>query len=187
MSDKDARGFTAEQIDGIKAGVQKRRTTTDRAGFRGLDRVEISVLEGLEYEARNPHEAGVMRIGEPVDRGGLGEGSSPLSLVITGAASCLMNQFIRASVAEDLPIRFLGASVKGEFSRVMGGGFERITAEFRAEGALSNEQAWALVQKAEQLCYIHVTLRQAVQMTTILTVDGIERARSVTGPKQTEA
>ena len=68
MSEKDARGFTAEQIDGIRAGIRKRETSTDRAGFRGLDRVEITVLEGLEYEARNPHEAGVIRVGEPVDR-----------------------------------------------------------------------------------------------------------------------
>ena len=187
MSDKDARGFTAEQIEGIKAGVAKRRTTTDRAGFRGVDRVEITVLEGLEYEARNPHETGVMRVGEPVDRGGLGEGSSPLSLVITGAASCLMNQFIRSAVADDLPVRFLGAAVKVEFSRVAGGGFEQITIEFRAEGTLTDEQVTGLVAAAEHLCYIHVTLRQAVRMTTILVVDGVERARSVTGPERAGA
>jgi len=183
MTDKDQRGFTADQLDGIRAGVQKRRATTDRAGFRGIDRVEISVLEGLEYEARNPHETGVIRVGEPVDRGGLGVGASPLSLVIAGAASCLLNQFIRSSVADDLPLRFTGATVKGEFSRVAGGGFERISAEFRAEGSVSDEQAAGLVATAEHLCYIHVTLRQAVRMTTVLVVDGVERARSVTGPE----
>lgn len=183
MDDKDARGFTAAQIDGIRAGIDHRRSTTDRAGLRGLDRVEIEVLEGLEYEARNPHEAGVMRVGEPVARGGTGEGSSPLSLVLTGASSCLMNQFIRSSVADGIPVRFAGASVKGEFSRTVGGGFERITAEFRAEGTLTAEQAQALVETAERLCYIHVTLRQAVRMTTVLIVDGVERARSVTGPE----
>jgi uncharacterized OsmC-like protein len=146
--------------------------------------VEIEVLEGLEYRAINPHEAGVMRVGEPVDRGGLGEGSSPLSHVLAGASSCLMNQFIRSSVADDLPLRFTGASVKGEFSRAVGGGFERITAEFRAVGTLSDAQALALVEQAERLCYIHVTLRQAVRMTTILVIDGHERARSVTGPSE---
>jgi uncharacterized OsmC-like protein len=183
MSERDDRGFTPDQIDGIRAGIQHRRTTTDRAGLRGLDRVEIEVLEGLEYRATNPHEAGTMRIGEPVARGGTGEGSSPLSLVLAGASSCLMNQFIRSSVADDLPVRFTGASVKGEFSRAVGGGFERITAEFRAEGSLTDDQARDLVETAERLCYIHVTLRQAVQMTTVLIVDGVERARSATGPE----
>ena len=186
MSEKDARGFTAEQIDGIRAGIRKRESSTDRAGFRGLDRVEITVLEGLEYEARNPHEAGVIRVGEPVDRGGLGEGSSPLSLVIAGAASCLTNQFIRSAVADDVPVRITGADVRGEFSRVMGGGFERITVEIKGEGDLRGEAALAYVRKAEQLCYIHVTLRKAVRMATILTLDGEERARSVTGPDSAE-
>jgi uncharacterized OsmC-like protein len=124
-----------------------------------------------------------MRVGEPVDRGGLGVGSSPLSLVLAGATSCLMNQFIRSSVADDIPVRITGASAKGEFSRVVGGGFERITVELRGEGALSPDAARAYVEKAEQLCYIHVTLRRAVRMTTILILDGEERARSVTGPE----
>jgi len=183
MSDKDHRGFTPAQIDGIRAGIDHRRSTTDRAGLRGLDRVEIEVLDGLEYWATNPHEAAVLRIGEPVARGGTGEGSSPLILFLAGASSCLMNQFIRSSVAEQLPVRFTGASAKVEFSRAVGGGLERITAEFRAEGTLSDEQARALVEGAERLCYIHVTLRQAVRMTTVLIVDGVERVRSVTGPE----
>lgn len=183
MSEKDHRGFTAEQIEGITAGIRKRESTMDRAGFRGLDRVEINVLEGLEYEARNPHEAGVLRVGEPVERGGLGVGSSPLSLVLAGATSCLMNQFIRSAVADDVPVRITGASAKGEFSRVIGGGFERITVEMQGEGVLSPEMAHAYVQKAEELCYIHVTLRRAVLMTTVLVLDGQEIARNVTGPE----
>jgi uncharacterized OsmC-like protein len=156
--------------------------TADRDGLRGLDRVEIEVVDGLEYRARNPHEAGVMRIGEPVDRGGAGEGSSPLSHVLAGAASCLLNQFIRSAAVDGLPLRFVGATCKGEFSRAVGGGFERLTTQISAEGDLEEADARALLERAEELCYIHVTLRRAVRMTTILLIDGVERARSETGP-----
>jgi uncharacterized OsmC-like protein len=183
MATHDRWGFTAAQAELVRASLNRRTATTDREGLRGIDRVEIEVIEGLDYRAANPHEAGQMRIGEPVERGGAGEGNSPLSHVLAGAASCLLNQFIRACVVEGPPVRFAGASTKGEFSRAVGGGFERITTEIRAEGELTDGQARALLERAEELCYIHVTLRKAVQMTTVLVVDGIERARSVTGPE----
>jgi len=182
MADRDRWGFTPEQAETVRASLQRRTVTTDRDGLRGLDRVEIEVIEGLEYRAGNPHEAGRMRIGEPADRGGTGEGSSPLSHVLAGAASCLLNQFIRNSLVDGLPVRFTGAATKGEFSRAVGGGFERITTEIRGEGELSDAQARALLERAEQLCYIHVTLRKAVQMTTVLVIDGRLVAQSQTGP-----
>jgi uncharacterized OsmC-like protein len=182
MDDRDPRGFTPAQVESIRAGVRHRESTIDRAGLRGLDQVEITVLEGLEYRARNPHEAGMMQVGEPVDRGGTGEGSSPLSHFLTGAASCLLNQFIRSSVADDLPVRFTGAGARVEFSRAVGSGFERITVQIQGLGTLSTSEAQALVARAEQLCYIHVTLRRVVRMTTILVLDGVERARSKTDP-----
>lgn len=183
MDARDRRGFTPGQVESIRAGIRHRQETADRAGLRGLDRVAIEVIEGLEYRARSPHEAGVMRVGEPVERGGTGEGSSPLSLFLTGATSCLLNQFIRSSVADDLPVRFTGAASKGEFLRAAGGGFERITTEIRAEGELSEPNALALIQLAERLCYVHVTLRRAVRMTTILVLNGRECVRSETGPE----
>ena len=182
MTERDRWGFTPAQAETVRESLRRRTVTTDREGLRGLDRVEIEVIEGLEYEARNPHEAGRMRIGEPVGRGGTGEGSSPLSHVLAGAASCLLNQFIRSSLVDGLPVYFTGAASKGEFSRAVGGGFERITTEIRGEGQLTDGEARSLLERAEQLCYIHVTLRKAVQMMTVLVIDGVERARSVTGP-----
>jgi uncharacterized OsmC-like protein len=184
MDERDRRGFTPAQVESIREGVRRREATRDRAGLRGLDRIEIEVIEGLEYRARNPAEPAEMRVGEPADRGGTGQGSSPLSHMLTGTASCLLNQFIRAAVADDLPVRFTGASVRGEFSRAAGGGFERISVEVRGEGALPEARARALLEQAERLCYIHVTLSQAIRMTTTLVLDGRECARSVTGPEE---
>jgi uncharacterized OsmC-like protein len=175
-------GFKSAQVTVIRDGLARRRTTQDRAGLRGLDRIEIDVLEGLEYEARNPHEAGRMRIGEPVDRGGSGEGSSPLSHVLAGAAACLLNQFIRLAAADDLGVRFAGTRSRVEFSRAVGGGFERIVTEIHGEGPMNAAAAESLVRAAEEHCYIHVTLRRAVAMTTVLVLDGEERVTSTAGP-----
>jgi uncharacterized OsmC-like protein len=187
VNDRDPGGFTPAQVAVIREGLRRRSAKADLPGLRGLDRIEIEVVDGLEYRAKNPHEAGMMRIGEPAARGGTGEGSSPLSHMLAGAAGCLLNQFIRVTVADGLPLRFTGAASRVEFSRAVGGALERITTEVRGEGSLGegptgDAAAQDLVERAEELCYIHVTLRRTLQMTTVLMLDGRERARSVTRP-----
>jgi uncharacterized OsmC-like protein len=167
----------------ITEGIRRREEHREPSAMRGLDRIEISVLEGLSYEARaeaEPH--GTMRVGEPVDRGGDGSGATPLSHFLTGAGACLLNQFVRVSIAEGLPLRFLGTSVRGEFGREAGGRFQRIVCEVRAEGSIDARAAESLMIRAERLCYVHQTLVAAVEMTTVLVVDGHELARHVNGP-----
>lgn len=149
--------------------------------MRALERIEIEVVEGLSYVARNPHEPdGRMDVGEPADRGGTGQGNSPLSHFLVGAAACLLNQFIRVAVAEGYSVRFTAARARGEFRRQPGGGFERISCEIEAEGEVADETAAALTERAERLCYVHSTLSRAVEMTTILRLNGREVTRRVT-------
>lgn len=181
--EQDPRGLTHDQVEAIRLGLRRRETSRDPANLRGLDRVEIEVVEGLSYVARNPHEPdGRMVVGEPIERGGTGRGASPLSHFLAGAAACLLNQFIRAAVTEDHPVRFTGARARAEFSRAPGGGFQRISCEVAAEGEMSEATARALVERAERLCYVHCTLARVVEMTTILQVNGRELARRVNGP-----
>jgi uncharacterized OsmC-like protein len=47
-----------------------------------------------------------MSVGEPVERGGSGEGTGPLSHFLTGAGSCLLNQFVRIAIAEGYDLAF---------------------------------------------------------------------------------
>lgn len=167
----------------IAEGIRRRESGRDRVAMRGLDRIEISVTGLLGYEARNPVEPdGLMRIGEPVERGGDGTGATPLSHFLTGAAACLLNQFVRVSITDGLPLRFLGASARGEFRREAGGRFQRIACEVRAEGSIEAAAAESLIGRAERLCYVHQTLVAAVEMTTVLLVDGHEVGRHVDGP-----
>ena len=167
----------------IAEGIRHREEHRDPATMRGVDRIEITVAEGLSYEARNPHEPdGAMRVGEPIARGGDGSGASPLSHFLTGAGSCLLNQFVRVAITERLPLRFLGASVRGEFRREAGGRIQRIACEVHATGSIDESTAEALMVRAERLCYVHQTLVAAVEMTTTLVVDGRTVAHHVDGP-----
>jgi uncharacterized OsmC-like protein len=167
----------------IAEGIRRREEHQDPATMRGVDRIEIIVAEGLSYEARNPHELdGAMRVGEPIDRGGDGSGASPLSHFLAGAGSCLLNQFVRVAITERLSLRFLGASVRGEFRREAGSRFQRIACEVRATGSIDEATAEALMARAERLCYVHQTLVAAVEVTTALVVDGRTVARRADGP-----
>ena len=183
MSPRAHPGLSAEQVERIRDGLRRRETVRDPVGMRAVDRIEIDVVAGLSYSARNLAEPdGVMAIGEPVERGGTGEGASPLSHFLTGAGSCLLNQFIRVSMAEGYQLAFEGVRVRGEFRRDPGAGFQRITCEIRASGEVDDVTAEALTQRAERLCYVHSTLARSVEMTTALVVNGHERVRRTAGP-----
>jgi uncharacterized OsmC-like protein len=183
MNDRARTGFSDAQAAAIVDGLRRRETTRDPEALRGLDRIEIRVAGALAYEARNPHEPeGLMHIGEPEDRGGTGTGNSPLSHFLTGAAACLLNQLVRVAVADDLPISFRGVRARGAFRRDPGGAYERIVYEVDATGSIDDPAAAALAERADRLCYVSNTLARAVELTTILVVDGREMARIVRRP-----
>jgi uncharacterized OsmC-like protein len=178
--------LTQNQIELIRAGVRKREQTSHAPTIRGIDRIEISVDGGLHYRAREVDgQQRVMEIDEPPERGGDGTGNSPLGHFLTGAGACLLNQFVRIAVAEGYDLAFTGARIRGEFSRDAGGALERITSEIHADGAVDSATAELLTQRAEALCYIHNTLSRAVQMTTLLYLNGQEAVRKVSQPERT--
>jgi uncharacterized OsmC-like protein len=174
---------TADRAALIRDGLHARASARDGDSMRGLYRIELTVTEGLTYEARNPHEPDqVMRVDEPPERGGSGDGSSPLSHFLTGVGACLLNQFVRVVIADGLAVRIHGASVRGEFRRHVGGAFERIVCTITGSGELAGAAGEALVERAEALCYVHCTLSRAIEMVTVLELDGRERVRRVAGP-----
>src|SRR3954451_12035723 len=173
---------TPERVEVIRAGLRAREAVRDRRGVRGIDRIEIVVTDLLEYEARAIGEVPVMLVAEPVERGGTGDGTSPLAHFLTGAASCLLNQFVRLAIAEGLPVRFTHASVRGEHGRAVGAGFTSIETEIHGTGSLPAPESASLVRRAEALCYVHNTLASSVRMTTTLILDGRNAARHESVP-----
>lgn len=183
MTERSRAQFSDDQVSAIGAGVRSREGTRERAGTRAIDRVEIVVVGGLQYEARNLAEPDApMSIGEPVERGGTGRGASPLAHFLAGAGACLLNQFVRVAVTEGYPVSFTRTNVRGEFRRDAGAGIQRILCEVYGEGDLSDEIVEELAGRAERLCYVHCTLSRAVEMTTVLVIGGRERLRRVAGP-----
>ena len=123
-----------------------------------------------------------MIVDEPPERGGTGSGESPLSHFLTGAGSCLLNQYIRVAVAEGLDVTFTSMNVRGDARRDVSGGFEHIQQELFAEGTVSEDAMARLAERAEGLCYVHNTLKGAVKITTVVHLNGQEVVRRVSNP-----
>ena len=175
--------WTDEQLDTIRQGIEERRLTRDRSWIRALHRIEVQVIQGFSYRAHSAPDPGLtMTIDEPVDRGGTGKGPGPIAHFLTGAATCLLNQFIRVSISRGYDLDFVGMLMRAEFRRDLGGGFEHIACTIEATGSLPHDDAMLLVGQAEELCYVHNTLKRAVRMSTILNVSGLVVATHETGP-----
>ena len=167
----------------IRKGIEEREHTTNDPAIRGIVRVEVSVEDGLTYRAHTPSEPQfVLTIDEPRERGGGGQGPSPLVYFLTGAATCLLNQFIRLAVARDIDVQFEAMSARGERDRGIGGAFRHITQEVYARGSASQQQVEELTAQAEAFCYVHATLSKSVAMTTVVHVNGREVVRRTSEP-----
>ena len=175
--------FSAETQERIRKGIEEREQTPNDPTIRGLVRVDIQVSGGLTYHAQTPSEPQfTMTIDEPEERGGGGQGPSPLVYFLTGAASCFLNQFIRLGIARGIDLEFKEMHVRGERERGIGGAFQHITQEVHAEGSASQTEVEELTTQAEEFCYVHATLRKAVTMTTVVHVNGVEAVRRTSEP-----
>jgi len=181
LADETDSRFSRETIAVIKNGIDVRQVPGRPPITVAID---IDAGTGLAYRAhRQGLEDRVMLIDEPARRGGTNTGPAPLTYFVAGLGSCLLNQYIRLAVAWDLDLDFTGATVKGGFSRDVGGSFESFTQEILADGSASKDDIRKLTDSAGDYCYTHATLRQAVPMTTILQLNGTEVARIETRPE----
>ena len=175
--------LTAETVDIIRKGVEGREALNDPERIRAIHRIAIEVEEGLRYRATRPGETQfATTVDEPAERGGTGAGPGPLTHFLTGAGSCLLNQYIRVAVAEGLDLRFTAMNVRGDARRDVGGGFEHIQQELFAEGTVAEDAMVRLAERAEGLCYVHNTLKHAVKLTTVVHLNGQEVVRRVSEP-----
>lgn len=175
--------LSSEVVEVITKGVVDREALNDPERIRGVNRIEIVRDEGLSYKASRPGEDDLfMIIDEPPERGGSGAGPSPLAHFLTGIGSCLLNQFIRISISERYDLEFTRMSVRGDYRRDVGGGFEHITQEVFATGAIDGAAMASLAERAEGFCYVHNTLNKAIKMTTVVNLNGEEVSRRVSEP-----
>jgi uncharacterized OsmC-like protein len=173
--------FEGQAIGVIKNGIATRQTPGRPAITMSID---IEAGNGLAYVARRKgSEDQLMLIDEPARRGGTNTGPAPLTYFVAGLGSCLLNQFIRLSIVNNLELAFTKTTVSGDFNRDVGGGFNSFTQTIFAEGAATDGEFKLLAESAGDYCYTQTTLRQVIPMTTILQVNGAEVARQETRPK----
>ena len=176
--------LSTETVEIIRKGVEGREALNDPERIRAIYRIAIEVDEGLRYNATRAGEARfVTVVDEPTERGGTGMGEGPLTHFLIGAGSCLLNQYIRVAVAEGLDVTFTSMNVRGDARRDVGGRFEHFQQELFAEGTASEEAMARLAERAEGLCYVHNTLKDAVKITTVVHLNGQEVVRRVSEPR----
>ena len=171
-------------VEIIRKGVADRAEVPSPDPFPRVLRVEIELVEHLTYRAKptaEPHFE--FYVDEPKERGGNDKGPSPITYFLTGAATCLLNQFLRLAITREIPISVSSMLAKGIFERTVGGGFKEIVNELYLEGNILVEELQELAIMAEGYCYIHNTLSKAVLMTTELYLNGEHVATRTAGPE----
>ncbi len=111
-------------------------------------------------------------VDEPPARGGDGAGAAPLSYFILGAAACLLTQYAKMAILEELSVDSLSMTARAHFERKVEGAFTDIIYDIRISGAENSARIEKLCRDAEGRCYASNTLRKAVPMLTNIEYNG---------------
>jgi uncharacterized OsmC-like protein len=169
--------FSAVSREVIKNGIRNRQTR-DPSSLITIT-IEIEAGDGFAYSSRKlgQEEHHAMLTDEPLSRGGMDSAASPLGLFVTGLGACLLNQFNRLSVTEDLDLRFSSSTVKATFSGEEGGDFKEFVQDVYAYGDATDAAIRDLTDRVDGFCRISTTLQKSTPMTTVLHVNGEEVSR----------
>jgi uncharacterized OsmC-like protein len=136
----------------------------------GTHRIDVELIEQLRFRASFGGFA--FTIDKPSERGGTGAGLPPLAFFLAGAASCLMTQYAKLAIAEDVTLKSMRATARGHFDRRIRGAFEDVIYEIEIESPASEDAIRKIAREAELMCYAHNTLKKSVHMQTNLSLNG---------------
>jgi len=136
----------------------------------GTHRIDVELIDQLHFRASSGRFT--FRIDEPPERGGTGVGLPPLAFFLAGAASCLMTQYAKLAIAEEVTLISMRATTRGHFDRRIRGAFQDIIHEIAIESPASADTIKKIARKAELMCYVHNTLKKSVHMQTNLALNG---------------
>jgi uncharacterized OsmC-like protein len=160
-----------ELVRTIKEHVKKRNEANDTEFLFGSERVDLTRVSHLKFEARK--RGFRFFVDEPAERGGTDRAPNPLAYFIAGAASCLLNQYATLAIARDIELDDIQLTARGHFDRRIGGAFEEVVYDLKLKSPSSPESIINLSKEAERMCYAHNTLKKAgVKMVTNLFLNG---------------
>ena len=144
-----------------------------RDGTIGTVRVDAVQIEQLRYEITLRESAGhPLIVDEPAHRGGTAAGPTPLEYFLTGALTCLMNQFIKLSLARHLALENIKATARGHIQYAVEGRLADIIYDVYLQGAESRQAVESLTADAERYCYLHNTLKTSIPLTVRVYLNG---------------
>jgi uncharacterized OsmC-like protein len=152
----------------VKTEDNERRNLTEAK--IGTQRIDLELVEQLHFKASFGRFS--FTIDEPPERGGTDAGLPPLAYFVAGTTSCLMTQYMKLTIAKDIPLTSMKAVARGHFDRRVGGAFRDIIYEITIESPASAEAIREVAREAELMCYAHNTLKNSVQMKTNLRLNG---------------
>ena len=121
----------------------------------GAHRIDVELIEQLRFRA--PFGGVAFTIDEPSERGGTGAGLPPLAFFLAGAASCLMTQYAKLAIAEEVTLISMRATTRGHLDRRIRGAFQDIIHEIAIESPASADTIKKIAREAELMCYVHNT------------------------------
>jgi len=119
--------------------------------------------EGLKFQ---------VTVDEPPSRGGDAAGPAPLSYFVLGAAACLLTQFAKLAMLEELNVDSLSMTARAHFDRNLGGAFTEISYDVKMLGTEEEARIVKLSREAERQCFASNTLRKALKMATDVEYNG---------------
>jgi len=135
----------------------------------GAHRINIELIEQLRFRASFGKYS--FTIDEPPERCGTDAGLPPLAFFLAGAASCLMTQYAKLAIAENVTPKSIRATARGHFDRRIRGAFEDVIYEIEIESPASEDTNRKIAREAELMCYAHNTLKKSVHMQTNLSLN----------------
>ncbi len=170
---------------GLVKYIEDRKTITDKAKMAGTIRIDLKHVNHLNFHGI-AKEGGnfTVEIDEPPERDGHGKGPTPLNYFLIGAGSCLLMQYAKMAVIEDLAIDDLEAIARGHTDRRIDGYFTDFIFDIRMKGTESEEKVKQLAKESERLCFVHNTLKRAVPVITNVSLNDKIVYTSKLGPEE---
>ncbi len=163
--------------------IEGRRSEPGKARGRGAHRIDLAHVEHLTFQGI-AKEGGnfTVTIDEPANRGGHGRGPRPSSYFLLGIGSCLLTQWAKLAVIENLNIDGLNAIIRGHTEAGIDGYYTDFVFDITMSGGESEERIRQVAEESERLCFIHNTLKRAVPCTTNVSYNGKVVYTKTVGP-----
>jgi len=111
---------------------------------------------------------------EPPQRGGHGEGPTPLSYFLSGLGFCQLVHYTEHIIMDGLDIHSIEMSVVGTITKHRPRRFTEVTYEVRLTGHADAGGVKELARKAADDCYVTNTLKNACKVSGIIIYNGKE-------------